>query len=65
MLRANHLEPKQIQLVFEKPSKNANLFLCKCVLGGKVGIEILPPVFRCDENGQESEQIKQIYNRNN
>lgn len=63
ILRKYDLEPKAIQFIHEKLSLSARLFMCKAILGGKSGLEILPPIIRNNEDGTESQQIKNIYNR--
>lgn len=64
ILKQYNLEPKVIQFIHEKISMPAKLFMCKAILGGKNGINILPPIIRNNEDGSESEQIKNIYQRN-
>ncbi len=63
ILKDNKLEPKLLQMIHEKQNSPSRLFLCKAVLGGKSGLEILAPIIRCNDDGTESEQIKRIYNR--
>lgn len=63
ILKKNKIEPKLLQMIHEKHNSPARLFLCKAVLGGKSGLEILAPIIRCNDDGTESEQIKNIYNR--
>ena len=54
---------KKVQFVHTKKDMKSRLFLGKAVLKAKEGIEIMPPLILCDDYGNESEQIKNIYNR--
>ena len=57
------LEPKQIQFVQPKPKTCANLVLIEAIKGGKTGLKVKEILVFRDENGEESQDVKQIYGR--
>ncbi len=62
-LRANHLEPKRLRVVYPKASKEPNLILIEAKKGAKSGLKILPPLVLMNEDGTETDELKFIYNR--
>ena len=60
-LRENHLEPKRLRLVHPNMEKGAQLILVEAIKGGGPGVEIHPPLFIHDLNGQYSEEMRSIY----
>lgn len=65
LMRTYGVEPKYIRFVHPAPYKKANLLLIKGNRGGKPQLKMLPPLYVYDENGNYSDEINEIYNRNN
>lgn len=61
-LKKCKLEPKRLQIVYPKVKKEPNLILIEAKKGAKAGIKILDPLILNKENGEETEELKQIYN---
>ena len=59
--RENRLEPKRLRLVHPNVRKGAQLILVEAVKGGRPGVEIDPPLFVHDLDGQYSEEMQSIY----
>lgn len=57
------LEPKVLQLVFPKAKSEPNLVLLKCIKGAKEGLRILPPLIIHREDGRYTQELNQIYHR--
>ena len=57
----SRLEPKRLRLVHPNVRKGAQLILVEAIKGGGPGIEIHPPLFIHDLNGQYSEEMQSIY----
>lgn len=62
-LKKRKLEPKRLQIVYPKTSKEPNLILIEAKKGAKSGLKILAPLVVFDENNNETKDIKKIYNR--
>ena len=62
-LRKYKLEPKVMRIVYPKLSKEPNLVLIEAKKGAKPGLKILSPLILNDEDGSETEELKQIYCR--
>jgi tRNA1Val (adenine37-N6)-methyltransferase len=60
-IRGGHLEPKRLRLVHPTVEKDAQLVLVEAVKGGRPGVEIYPPLFIHDLNGQYTEEMRSIY----
>ena len=58
-----NLEPKILRVVYPKKSKEPNLVLIEAKKGAKPGLKILSPLIINNEDGTETEEIKEIYNR--
>lgn len=58
-----NLEPKVLQVVYPKQSKEPNLVLIEAKKGAKVGLKISHPLILNNEDGSETDELKQIYNR--
>ena len=59
-LREHRLEPKRLRLVYGHPGKEANLFLVEAVKNGGIWMNCLPPLFLYDENGEMTEEFRQM-----
>ncbi|UCD71169.1 MAG: tRNA1(Val) (adenine(37)-N6)-methyltransferase [Syntrophobacterales bacterium] len=60
-VRESHLEPKRLRLVHPNMEKGAQLILVEAIKWGRPGVEIHPPLFIYDLNGQYSEEMRSIY----
>jgi len=60
-LKKYHLEPKKIQFIYPKFSKNSDLFLIECSKYGKSGLKILPSLFLHNEDGSYFDNIRQMF----
>lgn len=61
--RKNKLEIKKLRLVFPKKNKGANLILIKAVKNARPFLKIEEPLYVYEENGDYTEEIKKIYNK--
>lgn len=62
-LRKYKLEPKNIRFVHSKAEKEPNLVLIKCVKDAGNGLKIDKPLVVYNENGEYTEEILKIYNK--
>lgn len=62
-LRQNLIEPKVLRFVYPKLEKEPNLVLIEAKKGAKPGLKICGPLILCNEDGTETDELKQIYNR--
>lgn len=63
VLKEIGLEPKTLQMVQPKATKESNIFLLESVKGGRQGLKVLPVLLVFDEDGNETKKIKKIYCR--
>ena len=56
-MKKNNIEPKRMQFVYPKRSKEANILLIEGSKNGKPGIKILPPLYAHDESGSYTKEI--------
>lgn len=59
-MRANRLEPKRIQFVYPKKGKEANTLLIEAIKDGKPDLKILPPLYVYGEDGQYTDEVKEM-----
>lgn len=62
-LRKNKIEPKVIRVVYPKKNKEPNLVLIEAKKGAKSGVKVLAPLILNNDDGTETDELKQIYNR--
>lgn len=62
-MRKCNLEPKRLQIVYPKKTKEPNLVLIEAKKGANPGLKILSPLILNNEDGTETEELKKIYNR--
>ncbi len=62
-MRENKIEPKEIKIVYPYKNAGASIILIKGVKGGKKFLKIDEPLYIYKENGEYTEQIKEIYNQ--
>jgi len=65
LLKKYKLEPKSMTVVHPKQDKNAEIVLLSAVKGGKSGLIITPCLIEKDDNNQNTEMMKSIYNSKN
>ncbi len=60
IMKENSIEPKRIQFVYPKSSKNSKIMLIEGTKNGNPGIKILNPIFIQDEKDDYTKEIKEI-----
>ena len=61
-MRANHIEPKRLRFVQQRPSKEPKLFLIEGRRSGNKGsLKVMPTLFIEDESGVFSAEMREIY----
>ena len=59
-MRAHRIEPKRIRFVYPKEGKEANTLLIEGTKDGKPDLKILPPLYVYDQEGNYTEEVRQI-----
>lgn len=62
-LKDQKIEPKRLRLVCKDPVSGPSLVLLEGKVGASSGLKILPPLFTKSDTGQESDELKRIYQR--
>lgn len=60
LFRTYAIEPKRMRLVYPKRGKEANIVLLEGIRDGKVGLKMLPPLYIYEENGEYTEEARNI-----
>ena len=60
-LKQYKLEPKKIQFVFPKDSKNSDLCLIECTKNGKSGLKVLPNLILHNSDGSYCDNIRKLF----
>ncbi|KGX83459.1 tRNA1(Val) (adenine(37)-N6)-methyltransferase [Pontibacillus marinus] len=60
LFRTYRLEPKRIQFVYPKEGRDANMLLIEGARDGKPDLNILPPFYIHKQNGEYSEEMKEV-----
>lgn len=60
LCRLYRLEPKRMQLVYPKQGKEANTLLMEVVRDGKPGLKVEQPLYIYGENGEYTDQAREI-----
>lgn len=60
-MKKNNIEPKRLQLVYPKFSKESNIVLIEGAKNGKSSLKVLPPIYVHDEDGNYLEEIKKMF----
>ncbi|MBR5712164.1 MAG: tRNA1(Val) (adenine(37)-N6)-methyltransferase [Lachnospiraceae bacterium] len=55
------LEPKRLRLVYPRSDREPNLVLLGCVRGGHSELRVEKPLILADENGETTEEVKELY----
>ena len=61
LMKKNNIEPKRIQFVYPKLTKESNLVLIDGRKNGKSGLKLLPPLIVHHENGQYTKEILKLF----
>ena len=56
-----NLSPKRMYFVHPNQNKNATVFLCECIKGGKDGLIVLPTLFANNLDGDYIQTIQKLY----
>ena len=64
-MRRYNIEPKRLRMVHPQAHKAPSLFLIDGALCGGEELKVLPPLIMQDEFGNESPELKDIYERDN
>lgn len=62
-LKSSKIEPKVLRMVYPKKNKDPNLVLIEAKKGAKPGLKFLPPLILNNDDGSETDELKQIYGR--
>lgn len=65
LMKANHLEPKKMRLVYPKKDREANMILIEGVKNGKTGLKLLSPMIIHDEDGNYNEEVRKMFGSDN
>lgn len=60
-MRQANIEPKRIVFIYSKHGKSAVTIVVEGRKNGNQGLEIAPPFYIYNENGEYSEQMKEVY----
>lgn len=63
-MRAQGLEPKELQMVMPFPETKPNILLVHGVKGGNSELRVLPPIHVRETDGRYSDLIQRVYERN-
>ena len=64
-MRANKIEPKNMKLVYPNENESPSIVLIKGVKGGKKFFSVEKPLIIYKNNGEYTQEIKDIYNNEN
>ena len=64
LLRKYKLEPKNIRFVHSRAKEKPSLILIRAVRGAKEFLKIDKPLVIYEENGEYTDEILEIYNKN-
>lgn len=65
LFKKHKIEPKRLRLVYPDEKSEPTLFLIEGLIFGGEEMRIMPPLFLKNAAGEESEELKAIYNREN
>lgn len=60
-MRHYRIEPKRLHMIFSKPGKAAQMIVVEGRKGGRQGLDIAPPFYIYDEQGDYTPEMKEIY----
>lgn len=62
-MRARQLEPKRMRFVHQRAAAVPSAVLIEARRGSAPGVQVLPPLLVCGENGKHTEEYRTIYHR--
>lgn len=62
-MRARQLEPKRMRFVHQRATAVPSAVLIEARRGSAPGVQVLPPLLVCGENGKHTEEYRTIYHR--
>ena len=62
-MRSYNIEPKKIQFVYAKASKNSEIVLIEGVKNGKGGIKVLPGLVVSNDDGSYTLEVKKMFGK--
>ncbi|EGQ4395782.1 tRNA1(Val) (adenine(37)-N6)-methyltransferase [Staphylococcus pseudintermedius] len=60
-MRHYRIEPKRLHMIFSKPGKATQTIVVEGRKGGRQGLDIAPPFYIYDEQGDYTPEMKEIY----
>lgn len=60
-MRRYRIEPKRLHMIYSKPGKAAQTIVVEGRKGGRQGLDIAPPFYIYDEQGDYTPEMKEIY----
>ncbi|AJH80001.1 tRNA1(Val) (adenine(37)-N6)-methyltransferase [Heyndrickxia coagulans] len=60
LMKKHRLEPKRLRFVYPKAGKEANTILVEGIKDGKPDLKILPPLFVYGQDGEYTEEVKEL-----
>lgn len=60
-MKQYNIEPKRMRLVYPKKNKDANILLIEGTKNGKLGLQILPPLYSHQEDGNYTEDVMAFF----
>lgn len=63
-MKKHHLEPKRVQFIYPKKSKNSDLFLIEAIKNGNSGLKLLSPLVIHNEDNTYTEEVLEKLNFN-
>jgi tRNA1(Val) A37 N6-methylase TrmN6 len=64
IMRSNNIEPKRLQFIYPRPTKEANILLIEGRKNGKPGLKICAPIYAHKANGEYTDEISQYFSNN-
>lgn len=61
MAKKYNFELKKVRFVYPNKGKNSDLVLIECVLNGKSGLKMLPPLFVYESDGKYSLEVSNMF----
>jgi len=60
-MRTDRIEPKSIRTIHSAPRSEAKLILIEGIKGGNPGLKIGPPLIIYNENGEYTDEVRQMF----
>lgn len=61
LMRKYNLEPKKVQFIYPKSSKNSDLFMIEGVKNGKVGMKVLPSIIVHNDDDSYTDTVRSMF----